>query len=75
MSREIKYKPQIPRKIIVSTHIENDLVNNTPTLVFTDTAGQEWVYEEQTSDHAGYITRLVHKEKSWFFNTNNKTKN
>lgn len=53
--------------IIVQTHIENDLVNNTPTIVFTDESGQEWVHEEQTSQHAGYITRLVKKEDSWFF--------
>lgn len=53
---------------IIKTHIENDLVNNSPTIVFTDEDGIEWVHEEQTSDYAGYITRLVKKKDSWFFN-------
>lgn len=52
---------------IVKTHIELDVVNKSPTLVFTDAAGREWVHEEQTSNHGGYITVLVKKENSWFF--------
>lgn len=57
---------------IIRTHIENDVVNNTPTIVFTDVTGQEWVHEEQTSQHSGYITALVKKETSWFFDIKNK---
>lgn len=52
---------------IVATHIENDVVNNYPTLVFTDENGKEWVNEEQSSQHGGYLTVLVEKSKSWYF--------
>lgn len=52
---------------IVSTHIENDIRNNAPTLVFTDENGTEWVNEETNSQH-GFITTLVKKENSWYFN-------
>lgn len=52
---------------VISIHIENDVRNSSPTLVFTDEAGQEWVNEEQTSQHSGYITALVKKENSWYF--------
>lgn len=51
---------------IVSTHIEGDKKNNSPTLVFTDEHGTEWVYEEQNSQ-AGFITKLVKKSESWYF--------
>lgn len=52
---------------IVRTHIENDL-NNQPTLVFTDEQGIEWVHSEQSSNFGGYITQLVKKSESWYFN-------
>lgn len=52
---------------IVSTHIENDL-NKQPTLVFTDEQGIEWVHAEQSSNFGGYITQLVKKSESWYFN-------
>jgi hypothetical protein len=51
---------------IISTHIENDVRNGSPTIVYTDVDGIEWVYEEQTSSH-GYITALVQKDKSWYW--------
>lgn len=52
---------------IVSTHIENDLRNGTPSLVHTDEDGIDWVHEEQTSAIAGYITALVKKDDSWYW--------
>lgn len=55
------------KKKIVSTHIENDVRNNQPTLVFTDESGQEWVHEDQPVNNGQYVSVLVHKEKSWFF--------
>lgn len=58
---------------IVKTHIENDVVNSSPTIVFTDENGIEWVHEEQTSQYAGYMTMLVEKSKSWFFKKENQT--
>lgn len=57
---------------IVSTHIENDVVNDKPTLVFTDETRTEWVQEQVPSNHGGYITELVFKNKSWYFNPKNK---
>lgn len=51
---------------IVETHIENDLRNGTPTLVYTDEHGTEWVHEEQSS-YGGYITALVKKRDSWYW--------
>lgn len=51
---------------IVRTHIENDVRNNAPTIVFTDSSGQEWVHDELTAEH-GFITKLVKKEDSWYF--------
>jgi len=59
---------------IVSTHIENDIVNNAPTLVFTDATGQEWVHEEQTTGNSAFITKLVKKQDSWYFKPENKKK-
>lgn len=59
-------------KKIISTHIENDVVNGSPTLVFTDEDGEEWVHEEQTSNYGGYITKLVKKQDSWFFKDNDR---
>lgn len=56
---------------IVSTHIEYDGVNGNPTLVFTDETGIEWVHEEQTTGH-GFLTALVKKDKSWYFDEKNK---
>jgi hypothetical protein len=53
--------------MIISTHIENDLRNKKPTLVFTDQNNDEWVHEEQSSNHGGYITALVKKTDSWYF--------
>lgn len=51
---------------IVSIHIENDLVNEIPTIVYTDENGIEWVHEEQSSHH-GFITMLVKKEDSYYW--------
>jgi hypothetical protein len=51
---------------IIKTHIENDLVNDFPTLVFTDKLGKEWVLEIEG--------RLVLKENSWYFNPANAKK-
>lgn len=59
---------------IIKTHIENDIANNSPTLVFTDANGVEWVNEQQASCHGGFITNFVQKEKSWYFNLENKGK-
>lgn len=55
---------------IISTHIENDL-NKQPTVVFTDEQGIEWVLSEQLSNFGGYITQLVKKSESWYFNPAN----
>lgn len=52
---------------IVETNIENDLRNGQPTLVYTDEHGTEWVHEEQSSNHGGYITALVKKRDSWYW--------
>jgi len=57
---------------IIETKIENDVVNNSPTIVFVDETGMEWVYEEQSSNHGGFITKLVEKKNSWYFNPSNK---
>lgn len=56
------------RKVkIESIHIERDKKNNEPTLVFTDVNGVEWVHEEIPSNFGGYLTQLVHKKKSWYW--------
>lgn len=52
---------------ITSIEIENDVRNGTPTIVYNDEHGQEWVHEEQSSNHGGYITALVKKESSWYW--------
>lgn len=54
---------------IVSTHIENDIRNDNPTLVFTDENGVEWVNEEQTASNmfGGFITAFVKKSDSWYW--------
>lgn len=57
----------IQKTKIIETHIENDLRNGTPTLVYTDEHGVEWVHEEQSSNHGGYITVLVRKRDSWYW--------
>ena len=51
---------------IKSMHIENDVKNDTPTLVYTDENGEEWVHEEQTATY-GYITSLVKKKGSFYW--------
>jgi hypothetical protein len=61
------------KRKITSVHIENDIVNDRPTPVFTDEHGIEWVFEEQTSQYSGYITAFVEKSKSWYFKSENKT--
>jgi hypothetical protein len=48
---------------ITEMRIENDLVNNLPTVVFVTEDGKEWVNEQ---DGAGWI-RLVEKQNSWYF--------
>ncbi len=57
---------------IVSTHIENNVVNETPTLVFTDQSGAEWVQSLIPSDHGGYLPQLTEKSKCWYFDPKNK---
>lgn len=57
---------------IIKTHIEYDVVNSSPVIVFTDINGIEWVHEEQTSNFGGYITALIEKSKSWYFKSNSK---
>lgn len=56
---------------ITEIHIDNDLVNKSPTIVYTDETGTEWVHEEQSSNFGGYITALVPKSKSWYFKSEN----
>jgi hypothetical protein len=60
------------KKKIVSTHIENDVVNGQPTLVFIDEDGQEWVHEDQPMYNGAYVTVLKKKTDSWFFKPENK---
>ena len=55
------------KRHILNIHIENDTRNQSPTLVYTDANGVEWVHEEQSSDHGGYIAVLVKKQESWYF--------
>lgn len=62
------------KKKIVSTHIENDVVNDQPTLVFTDESGEEWVHEDQPTNNGAYVTILKKKTDSWFFNLKNSQK-
>lgn len=49
---------------IVSIHMERDVSNNTPTIVFTDEFECEWVHP---ASFCGYITELVKKEDSFSF--------
>jgi len=53
---------------IKKMHIENDVVNNEPKIVFTDENGVEWVNSHQTlnNDGSGY-SRLTEKSKCWYF--------
>lgn len=51
------------QKEVVKIHIENDVVNNAPTVVFTDVDGVEWV---QHTDSVGNMT-LQKKSKSWYW--------
>lgn len=46
---------------IVKIHIESDLVNKLPTLVYTDANGIEWVLKSDS-------IYLEEKSKSWYFN-------
>lgn len=58
---------------IIKTHIEYDIVNNNPTLVYTDESDQEWVIDQlPASPHDGFISKLVTKEESWYFKPENK---
>lgn len=58
---------------IVSTHIENNIVNNYPTLVHTDETGEEWVMSHQSlSNDGGGISQLVKKKDCWYFDPKNK---
>ena len=54
-----------------SIHIESD-INGTPTIVFTDEIGEEWVHSEEPHSHGGFITRLQKKKTSWYFDEMNK---
>lgn len=49
---------------IVSIHIENDVVNKSPTLVYTDETGEEWVMMGK-----GLINYLEKKKDCWYFKT------
>lgn len=56
---------------IIETRVEMDIVNDSPTLIFIDESGKEWVYENHNTSQ-GFITRLVEKKESWYFNPENK---
>jgi len=56
------------RNIIIQTHIEND-IKGTPTLVFVDGDGKEWIQEvREISNFGGFKTKMVPKEDSGYFN-------
>lgn len=60
---------------ILHTHIENNLVNNAPTLVYTDQGGEEWVMSHQSlSNDGGGMSTLVKKKDCWYFDPKNKQK-
>jgi|GEM_PF-4473155 len=48
------------KKEIVKIHIEHDLVNKLPTVVYTDSDGVEWV---QKTDSIFF----EEKSRSWYF--------
>lgn len=58
---------------IVSQHIENNLVNNQPTLVYIDETGKEWVMSHKSlCNEGGGISELIKKKDCWYFNDKNK---
>ncbi len=58
---------------IVKTHIENDLVNNEPKLVFTDENNDEWVLSHQSMSYDGAGTTVLKKKSDcWYFDAKNK---
>jgi hypothetical protein len=58
---------------IIKTHIENDIVNNVPKLIYTDANGIEWVnsHVSLNNDGAG-ISILKKKSDCWYFDLKNK---
>ena len=65
------------RKIreVKKIHIENDIVNNKPTLVFTDETGKEWALTHRSICYEGGGTAEISpKESNWYFQKKNKPK-
>jgi len=60
------------KNYVKSIHIENDIVNSQPTLVYVDMQGEEWVHEEQPVNNGSYVSVLKKKKDSWFFDPKNK---
>lgn len=62
------------KTIIIKTHIEKNLVNNEPTLVFTDENNTEWVMSHNTTDNSGAgFSKLTKKSECWYFQIRNNT--
>ena len=61
---------------IKKLYLETD-INNEPRLVILDEYDKEWAVSEATASApsgAAFLTEIVPKEKSWYFNESNRVK-
>ena len=58
---------------IIGMHIENDIVNGQPTIVYTDENNEEWVWSHKSlSRDGGGTMEFKRKPESWYFKSENK---